>query len=63
MSGKVCHKLSRPVVICFLSSQPNKDISVEKTFKFDEEDRPKPKLIDARKVTMTLTCLIALVSV
>ncbi|KAM9421098.1 CD2-associated protein isoform 6-T6 [Salvelinus alpinus] len=28
---------------------PNKDISVEKTFKFDEEDRPKPKLIDARK--------------
>ncbi|XP_023830006.1 CD2-associated protein isoform X1 [Salvelinus sp. IW2-2015] len=31
---------------------PNKDISVEKTFKFDEEDRPKPKLIDARKPSM-----------
>ncbi|XP_036841007.1 CD2-associated protein isoform X3 [Oncorhynchus mykiss] len=31
---------------------PNKDISVEKTFMFDEEDRPKPKLIDARKPSM-----------
>ncbi|KAK6295278.1 hypothetical protein J4Q44_G00345040 [Coregonus suidteri] len=31
---------------------PNKDISVEKTFKFDEEDRPKPKLIDTRKPSM-----------
>ncbi|XP_042177678.1 CD2-associated protein isoform X3 [Oncorhynchus tshawytscha] len=31
---------------------PNKDISVEKTFMFDEEDRLKPKLIDARKPSM-----------
>lgn len=61
MSGKV--STTEQTCFVFLSSQPNKDISVEKTFKFDEEDRPKPKLIDARKVTMTLTCLIALVSV
>ncbi|XP_064781224.1 CD2-associated protein isoform X3 [Oncorhynchus masou masou] len=34
------------------SHSPNKDISVEKTFMFDEEDRPKPKLMDARKPSM-----------
>ncbi|XP_029606015.1 CD2-associated protein isoform X2 [Salmo trutta] len=31
---------------------PNKDISVEKTLKLDEEEAPKPKLIDTRKPSM-----------
>ncbi|XP_024233845.1 CD2-associated protein isoform X3 [Oncorhynchus tshawytscha] len=31
---------------------PNKNISVEKTLKLDEEEAPKPKLIDTRKPSM-----------
>ena len=31
--------------------QPNKEVSVEKSFKVDEEDSAKPKLTEPRKVT------------
>ncbi|CAB1340200.1 unnamed protein product [Coregonus sp. 'balchen'] len=34
---------------------PNKDISVEKTLKLDEEEAPKPKLIDTRKPSLSLS--------
>ncbi|KAL0967493.1 hypothetical protein UPYG_G00252930 [Umbra pygmaea] len=34
---------------------PNKDTSVENTFKVEEEDAPKTKLIDTRKASLTST--------
>lgn len=30
--------------------QPNKEVSVEKSFKIDEEDGAKPKLTETKKV-------------
>lgn len=38
-----------------LPLQPNKEVSVEKSFKIDEEDSAKPKLTETRKVTPLFT--------
>lgn len=38
-----------------LPLQPNKEVSVEKSFKIDEEDAAKPKLTETRKVTPLFT--------
>lgn len=35
-----------------LSSQPSKDVSVEKSFKIEEEEAAKPKLTETRKVKL-----------
>lgn len=35
-----------------LSSQPSKEVSVEKSFKVEEEEAAKPKLTETRKVKL-----------
>lgn len=40
----------RPFIDRLPPPQPNKDVSVEKSLKADEEDGAKPKLSDTRKV-------------
>lgn len=40
--------------------QPNKEVSVEKSFKIDEEDGAKPKLTETKKVNHFSTSFIVL---
>lgn len=41
--------------IAELPLQPNKEVSMEKFFKTDEEDGAKPKPLETRKVTPNTT--------